>query len=122
MESAKPLEGMVAGIKLYLANRYQKGVCLYQKGAIMNPSAFSVRMDTQLKNDFSLICEDFGMSVSTAFTLFAKAVVREHRIPFEIKSDLPNTLTMRTIEPAEIGKELHGSFSSIHDLRESLNA
>ena len=122
MESAKPLEGMVAGINLYLANRYQKGVCLYQKGAIMNPSAFSVRMDTQIKNDFSLICEDFGMSVSTAFTLFAKAVVREHRIPFEIKSDLPNTLTMRTIELAKTGKELHGPFSSIHDLRESLNA
>ena len=88
----------------------------------MNQSAFSVRMDTQLKKDFSLICEDFGMSVSTACTLFAKAVVREHRIPFEIKSDLPNTLTMRTIELAETGKELHGPFSSIHDLRESLNA
>ena len=87
----------------------------------MNQSAFSVRMDTQLKKDFSLICEDFGMSVSTAFTLFAKAVVRERRIPFEIKSDLPNALTMRTIELAETGKELHGSFSSIHDLKESLN-
>ena len=88
----------------------------------MNQATFSVRMDSQLKKEFSLICEDFGMSVSTAFTLFAKAVVREHRIPFEIKSDLPNALTMRTIELAETGKELHGPFSSIHDLRESLNA
>ena len=88
----------------------------------MNQSAFSVRMDSQLKHDFALICEDFGMSVSTAFTLFAKAVVREHRIPFEIKSDLPNNLTMQTIELAAAGKELHGPFSSIHDLRESLNA
>ena len=98
------------------------GVYLYQRGVYMNQSAFSVRMDSQLKNEFSLICEDFGMPVSTAITLFAKAVVREHRIPFEIKSDLPNSLTRQTIELAEAGKELHGPFSSVHDLRESLNA
>ena len=42
----------------------------------MSQSAFSVRMESQLKNEFSLICEDFGMPVSTAITLFAKAVVR----------------------------------------------
>ena len=88
----------------------------------MNEATFSVRMDSQLKEEFSLVCEDFGISASVAFTLFAKAVVREHRIPFEIKSDLPNTLTMQTIELAESGKELHGPFSSVHDLRESLNA
>ncbi|QNL98312.1 type II toxin-antitoxin system RelB/DinJ family antitoxin [Treponema sp. Marseille-Q4132] len=88
----------------------------------MNQSAFSVRMDSQLKYEFSLICEDFGMSVSTAITLFAKAVVREHRIPFEIKSDLPNGLTRQAIELAENGKELHGPFSTISDLRASLDA
>lgn len=98
------------------------GVYLYQRGVYMNQSAFSVRMDSQLKNEFSLICEDFGMPVSTAITLFAKAVVREHRIPFEIKSDLPNTLTRQTIELAENGKELHGPFSTISDLRASLDA
>ena len=88
----------------------------------MNQSAFTVRMDSQLKNEFSLICKDFGLPISTAFTLFAKAVVREHRIPFEIKSDLPNNLTYQTIELAENGKELHGPFSNIVDLRASLDA
>ena len=28
----------------------------------MNQATFSVRMDSQLKEEFSLICEDFGMS------------------------------------------------------------
>lgn len=88
----------------------------------MNQSAFSVRMDSQLKDEFSLICEDFGMTVSTAFTLFAKAVVREHRIPFEIRSDLPNSITRQTIELAENGKEIHGPFSTVEELRASLNA
>ena len=88
----------------------------------MNQAAVSVRMDSQLKNEFSLICQDFGIPVSTAITLFAKAVVREHRIPFEIKSDLPNSITRQTIELAENGKELHGPFSTIDELRASLDA
>ena len=47
---------------------------------------FSVRMDNALKQDFDSLCSDFGMSMSTAITVFAKAVVRERRIPFEISA------------------------------------
>ena len=43
-------------------------------------------MDNNLKEEFDSICEDFGMTATTAFNIFAKAVVRERRIPFEIKS------------------------------------
>lgn len=52
----------------------------------MESTIFSVRMDKKLKNSFNKQCEDFGMSMSTAFTLFAKAVVREKKIPFTIVS------------------------------------
>jgi addiction module RelB/DinJ family antitoxin len=47
-------------------------------------STFSVRMDETLKKQFDLLCSDFGMSASTAFNVFAKTVVRERKIPFEI--------------------------------------
>ena len=50
-------------------------------------STYSIRMDSDLKKAFDSVCEDFGMSSSTAISVFAKAVVRERRIPFEIKSD-----------------------------------
>ena len=33
------------------------------------------------------ICSDMGMSMTTAFTIFAKKVTRERRIPFEISAD-----------------------------------
>ena len=52
----------------------------------MESSIFSVRMDKKLKKNFNDLCEDFGISMSTAFTLFAKAVVREKKIPFSITS------------------------------------
>lgn len=53
-------------------------------GAFMGQATFSVRMDENLKNDFDSLCEDFGMSMTTAINVFARAVVRERRIPFEI--------------------------------------
>ena len=33
------------------------------------------------------VCKEMGLSMSAAFTIFAKKVGREHRIPFEISAD-----------------------------------
>ena len=33
------------------------------------------------------VCADMGMSMTTAFTIFAKTVTREKRIPFEVTAD-----------------------------------
>ena len=56
----------------------------------MLQAAFRVRMDESLKRQFDELCSDFGMSATTAFHVFARAVVRERRIPFEIRSDSPS--------------------------------
>lgn len=50
----------------------------------MSQTAFSIRMDDGLKRDFSQFCENIGMTMSTAFVVFAKAALRDRRIPFEI--------------------------------------
>jgi len=55
----------------------------------MAQATFSVRMEDGLKKEFDNLCSDFGMSMSTAITVFAKAVVRERKIPFEISSSDP---------------------------------
>lgn len=51
---------------------------------IMAQATFSVRMDETLKAEFESLCNYFGMNMSTAINVFARAVVRERRIPFEI--------------------------------------
>lgn len=51
----------------------------------MAQTTFSIRMDNDLKKDFDKLCEEFGMSMSTAINVFARAVVRERRIPFELR-------------------------------------
>lgn len=49
----------------------------------------NIRMDAELKKQFETFCTDMGMTMSTVFNVFARKVVRENRIPFEIGSDAP---------------------------------
>ena len=53
----------------------------------MAQATISVRVDQSLKNSFDSLCEDFGISTTAAINIFMKAVVRERRIPFEIRSE-----------------------------------
>ena len=43
-------------------------------------------LDDTLKKKFDMICDDFGFTSTAAITVFMKTVVRERRIPFEIKA------------------------------------
>lgn len=53
----------------------------------MRQSTISIRVDQGLKNSFDSLCEAFGLTATAAFNIFMKAVVRERKIPFEIKAD-----------------------------------
>lgn len=52
----------------------------------MAQATISIRVDQTLKKNFDALCEAFGLSATAAFNIFMKAVVRERRIPFEIKA------------------------------------
>lgn len=56
----------------------------------MAQATFSVRMDETLKKQFDALCQEFGMNTSTAINVFARAVVRQRKIPFEISSPESN--------------------------------
>lgn len=47
----------------------------------------SVRMDETLKQDFDGVCQELGMSMTTAITMLAKKMTREKRLPFEVSID-----------------------------------
>lgn len=64
----------------------------------MAQATFSVRMDENLKNDFDALCADFGMSMTTAINVFARAVVRERKIPFEISASTGNRARMSGLD------------------------
>lgn len=45
------------------------------------------RMDSDLKKGMEQVCKDMGLTMTTAFTMFAAKVSRERRIPFEVTAD-----------------------------------
>ena len=47
----------------------------------------NIRMDEDLKRSMEQTCQSLGMNMTTAFTIFAKKMSREQRIPFEVSVD-----------------------------------
>lgn len=53
----------------------------------MATTSITIRMDEKLKKQAEILFEDMGINMTTAFTMFTKAVVRQNKIPFEICAD-----------------------------------
>ena len=53
----------------------------------MAQTMVNFRMDEELKRSMENACADMGLSMTTAFTIFAKKVSREKRIPFDVSVD-----------------------------------
>ena len=53
----------------------------------MSQVLVNFRLDEDDKKGMEEVCRDLGMSMSTAFTIFAKKMRRERRIPFEVSVD-----------------------------------
>ena len=45
------------------------------------------KLDENVKKSMEKVCSEMGLSMSAAFTIFAKKVSRERRIPFEVNAD-----------------------------------
>lgn len=52
-----------------------------------NAVLVNFRLDESDKSNMEAVCEEIGISMSAAFTIFAKKVAREKRIPFELNID-----------------------------------
>ena len=47
----------------------------------------NIRIDEDLKKSMEHTCQLLGMNMTTAFTIFARKMSREKRIPFEVSVD-----------------------------------
>ena len=53
----------------------------------MGSAIVNVRLDSETQQAMKALCKELGISMSAAFTMFAKTMVRERRIPFEVTAD-----------------------------------
>ena len=53
----------------------------------MAQAMINFRMDEELKEGMEQACKEMGLSMTTAFTIFATKVSKEKRMPFEVIAD-----------------------------------
>jgi DNA-damage-inducible protein J len=93
-------------------------------GAILSITVITVRMEEKLKEQFENIVNDVGLNMTTAITAFAKAVVREDGIPFDLyrKKDSyyspENIKSLKeSIEQHQCGEEIN--INSVEELEKT---
>ena len=47
----------------------------------------NIKMDSDVKKKMEQVCAELGLTMSAAFTIFARKVGREKRIPFAVSID-----------------------------------
>ena len=60
---------------------------MYIGSNFMAQSMINIRMDTDEKNSFEDVCDQLGLTITAAFKMFVKKVIRERRIPFDLTLD-----------------------------------
>ncbi len=91
----------------------------------MASTNINIRMDSDLKKQFEAFCSDMGMSMTTAFNIFAKKSVREYRIPFEIGGEAPNTETMEAVNEVKrmkADKTIGKTYADVDEMMKDLLA
>lgn len=68
----------------------------------MNQTTISIRIDSNDKKSFENFCDKTGMNISTAINMFIKTVLREQRLPFEIKTSSFDEEVYKKLLEAEI--------------------
>lgn len=88
----------------------------------MAQTNINIRMDDNLKQQFDHLCNELGLNMTTAFNIFARTMVRQQKIPFEVSLDVPNSETLAALDDVNHGRNLSRPFHSVAELMEDLNA
>lgn len=52
-------------------------------------ATITMRVDDKLKQQAEALCEEMGLTLSTAYTMLLKAIVRTRSIPFKLQASDP---------------------------------
>lgn len=82
-------------------------------------STLTARVDENDKIDFDSFCSSVGLTSSAAINIYVKAVLREKRIPFEIRQDDPFYSAENQAYILKSVKELRAGKGTVHELIEA---
>lgn len=81
----------------------------------------NIRVDANDKKGFEQFCNSVGMNVSTAVNMFIKAVIREQRLPFEIKTNTFDEIIYNRLKEAELEMNYNDKRYSKEEVLESMS-
>ena len=87
----------------------------------MESLTLNVRVDANDKKSFEQFCNSVGMNVSTAINMFIKAVLREQRLPFEVKSNNFDDIIYDKSKEAKLEMNNNSKRFTIDDISNSMN-
>ena len=87
----------------------------------METLTLNVRVDADDKKSFENFCKSVGMNVSTAVNMFIKAVLREQKLPFEIKTANFEEEVLKKLKEAELEMDNTDIRYTLDDIKESMN-
>jgi DNA-damage-inducible protein J len=75
----------------------------------MPTKTISIRIDETTKAQMDSFCADVGLNTSTAFKMFAKNVVKNRRLPFDVEADyvLSENELLERYEDMKAGRNSH---------------
>lgn len=85
----------------------------------MAQTNLNIRMDEELKKSFDRLCDDLGMSMTTAICVFAKKAVAEQRIPFELTANDPFYSSKNMERLRRSAAQMEETGGTVHELGES---
>ena len=86
----------------------------------MAQTTLSIRIDEDIKRRFDVFCADAGMNASVAVNMFARAVLRERRIPFRITAtDDPFYSAKNQAALERAMDQLEAGEGTVHELLEA---
>lgn len=84
----------------------------------------NIRTDKEIKEQAEQIFSELGLNMTTAINMFLRSTIRENGIPFALKLDVPNEVTVAAIEE---GRRIADDsrvkgYTNIDELRAALEA
>ena len=87
----------------------------------MESTTLNIRVNSNDKKNFEQFCNNVGMNVSTAVNMFIKAVLREQKLPFEVRSNPFDNQIYQSLKEAEHELEQSSQRYTIDEVSQSMN-
>ena len=81
----------------------------------MSQATISFRINKDIKESMEQTCKDMGLTMTSAFTVFAKKVADEQKIPFEISAKKSTPVFIEDINREQLENKLLKGIESIEN-------